>query len=359
MSNAEDDLKVLLEKPVLVYGAGRGAKRIIFNLKALNANIIGLMVSDLSDNRTIGFDGYEVQTPDKFEQCMDSAVVLIATSEMYHDEIRINCLSLGFKNIILHSRELMEVVANTSHKRLFQKHNLCLDDDVITINGGKYLNPYSDIFPNKFGVVVQWADICSSSFGDMSMSLEGPYERGAVSIDHGDVALDIGANVGYVSVYAASKGAEVYAFEPSIENHHMIERHNELNGNKIHLEPYAVSDKCGSAEFWVSSMADAGNSLDSNIGGGKSSITVPEITVDEFVRQRGLKRVDYLHANIMGFERQMLRGAHETLRKFAPKIVICAYQYPDDKDVLSNLILEGNPEYKIEFFIGKLYAYKP
>ena len=359
MSKAEAELQMLLDNPVLIYGAGRGSKRIILNLKSLNADIIGLIVTDLSDDRAFGFGGYEIQTPDKYIRYKDQAVVLVATSEQYHDEIKSNCLNYGFKNIIFLSQELNEITAISSTKKLFQAHNLSLDDDVITIGNGKYLNPYSDIFPNKFGIVDLWGDICASAFGDMSMPVDGPYEYGSVSISHNDVVMDIGASVGYVSVYAASKGAEVYAFEPGIENHSIINRHSELNENKIHLEPYAVSDKCGSAEFWINNIANSGSSLDSYIGGGQTSITVPEITIDEFVKQRGLEKVDFLHVSIMGFERQMLQGAKETLRKFTPKIVIYADHYHDDKEVLSKLILESDPEYKIEYLMSKMYAYKP
>ena len=31
MSTAEAELKMLLENPILIYGAGRGAQKIIFN----------------------------------------------------------------------------------------------------------------------------------------------------------------------------------------------------------------------------------------------------------------------------------------------------------------------------------------
>ena len=37
-------------------------------------------------------------------------------------------------------------------------------------------------------------------------------------VKEGDVLFDIGANIGLYSVYAASKGAKVYAFEPHIIN---------------------------------------------------------------------------------------------------------------------------------------------
>lgn len=43
---------------------------------------------------------------------------------------------------------------------------------------------------------------------------EGPYEWSDVRINKGDVVFDCGANLGVFSILAASKGAEVYAFEP-------------------------------------------------------------------------------------------------------------------------------------------------
>lgn len=358
MSNVQEDLKTLLEKPVLIYGAGRGAFRLILDLRALNSNIIGLAVSDISDKRTLGFEGYQVKTPESYISYMDTAVVLIATSEKYQDEIKENCLRLGFKKIITRSIELMEYVSDISHKKLFEKHNLPFDKEIITIGKGKYLNPYSDIFSNKFGIVDQWEDICSTAFGDMSMSFEGPYEYGEVQISEGDIALDIGANIGYVSAYASSKGAEVYAFEPNPANYPLIKRHNELNGNKIHLEPLAVSDKCGTAEFCISLDADAGSSLDADIVGAKNSsvIKVEQLTIDEFVKRKELEKVDYIHANILGLEPLMLKGAQETLRKFSPKLAICTYLRLDEEPVMIDLIKNANPAYKITHKCGKLYA---
>lgn len=357
MSNTSNDLKILLENPVVIYGAGKGAFRIILNLKALNANIIGLAVSDISDNRTLGFDGFEVKTPEAYEAYKDTAVVLIATSEKYQDEIKSKCMRLGFKNIVLHSHELMELASETAHKKLLIKHGLSLEGDIITVRNGKYLNPYSAIFSEKFGIVDQWEDICSTAFGDMSMSYEGPYEYGAAKISAGDVVLDIGASIGYVSVYAASKGAEAYAFEPSPENHSLIKCHSEMNGNMIHLEPYAVSNECGTAEFWINLNCNTASSFDAHIAGEKSPMTVSQITIDEFVKQEKLVKVDYIHANAIGAERLVLQGASETLRKFAPKIAICTYQKHDDKEVLADIILRANPNYKIEYKCNKLYAH--
>lgn len=355
MVNAQDELNVLLENPVLIYGAGKRAVWFILNLKALNANIIGLAVSDLSDNRTLGFEGYEVKTPEAYESYKESAVVLVAASEKYQEEIKDNCFRLGFKKIIVSTLDLLENVSLIAYKQLFIKHHLPLDSEVISIGEGKYLNPYSDNFSKKFGIVAQWEEICSTAFGDMSMAYEGPYEYGEVTISQNDIVFDVGASIGYVSVYAASKGAKVYAFEPSPENHTLIKRHSNLNKNRIHLVPYVIADECGTADFRIKHDCYAGSSLDENAGGELTKL--PQITIDEFMRSEGLEKVDYIHANIMGAERLMLQGAQETIRRFMPKIAICTYQMHDDKKVLADLILKACPDYIIEYKCHKLYAH--
>ncbi|MEN6473656.1 MAG: FkbM family methyltransferase [Syntrophaceae bacterium] len=64
-------------------------------------------------------------------------------------------------------------------------------------------------------------------------------------IDHikpGEILLDVGANIGIYTLYAASRGITVYAFEPMAENYHHLVRNIEHNGyrNAVAL-PWAIS----------------------------------------------------------------------------------------------------------------------
>jgi hypothetical protein len=56
------------------------------------------------------------------------------------------------------------------------------------------------------------------------------------------------------------------------------------------------------------------------------------------VAELHLSRVDYIKMDIEGAEREALRGAEETLRKYRPRLMLDAYHRPDDATVLPGLM---------------------
>jgi FkbM family methyltransferase len=58
----------------------------------------------------------------------------------------------------------------------------------------------------------------------------------------GLVFVDIGANIGYYSLFAASRGARVYAFEPNGRNLWLLNKNARDNRFNINIFPYAVAD---------------------------------------------------------------------------------------------------------------------
>ena len=90
-----------------------------------------------------------------------------------------------------------------------------------------------------------------------------------------------------------------------------------------------------------------------------NSEVIEVITLDDFVKDNNISKVDFIKADIEGSERYMLMGAKEILKKFSPKLSICTYHLPDDPEVLEKIISDSNPNYIIEHKWSKLYAYVP
>jgi len=191
--------------------------------------------------------------------------------------------------------------------------------------------------------------------------VEGPYESDSIRILPDDVVIDCGANIGLFSAAASYKGATVYAFEPSdatIDSY--TSKTAKFNPN-IHICKYALFNKCGVMEFTCDDDENIGASHLSSLNTDKTAQSqiqmVQAITLDEFVNDNNISKVDFIKADIEGAERYMLEGAKQVLKEFAPKLSICTYHLPDDPEVLRKIIIEANSDYTIEKGRYKMYAY--
>jgi FkbM family methyltransferase len=100
------------------------------------------------------------------------------------------------------------------------------------------------------------------------------YDVPGVPIRPGDVVLDIGANQGFFTCYAAQRGARVYAFEPVPELFERLQSNVERNGFKKQVTAVqcAVGNVDGQVEMFVSA----------SLGGAQSTIQA------EFAKNAGV-----------------------------------------------------------------------
>jgi FkbM family methyltransferase len=196
---------------------------------------------------------------------------------------------------------------------------------------------------------------------DLDEWFEGPYGYTGdgidVRVEPGDVVIDAGAWIGDFSAYAAVRGATSYAFEPTPELFEMVCRTAALNADgAIVPVQKGLGDSAGELGFSVCGLDQNGEGNTFLPHAGYDTIQVKITTIDDFVREQGLSRVDFIKADIEGFERNMLAGARETLQRFAPKLALCTYHLPDDPQVMERLILEANPRYRVVQLGKKLFA---
>lgn len=193
--------------------------------------------------------------------------------------------------------------------------------------------------------------------------IEGPYgyTDGSfdVTVKKGDIVIDAGAWIGDFSAYVASKGAMAYAFEPVSETFQWLCKTQSLNNvvdgeGGIHPVRKGLSSSECETDISIFNNNSGANSIITEHNNVTERITVT--TLDKFVEENYLKRVDFIKADIEGAEREMLRGATNVLRNFAPKLVICTYHLPDDPEVLEAIIKEANSAYKVVHLRHKLFA---
>lgn len=192
---------------------------------------------------------------------------------------------------------------------------------------------------------------------------DGKYElEGTVEMKRGDAVIDCGANAGFFSALASSKGCRVLAFEPTVRiREKYLNKTAELNRN-IKVCPYALSDRKETQVFLISS-SNLGTSrvfspdmTPESVMEGDSEI-VNALTLDEYADEYALDKVDFIKVDIEGAERKMLEGAAGVLKRFAPKLAVCIDHHPDDAAIVRELILQARPDYKIIENPRKLFAH--
>ena len=134
----------------------------------------------------------------------------------------------------------------------------------------------------------------------------------------GDVVFDVGANIGYYTLITADLvGQEgmVYAFEPCPRNIRILESNVRQNhfGN-ISVETTALGERSETMHMYFPDDVQfgAGGFFKDRRYLVRQKVQVT--TLDDFIKQRDITRIDFLKMDIEGGEVFALRGMKETLK---------------------------------------------
>lgn len=147
-----------------------------------------------------------------------------------------------------------------------------------------------------------------------------------------EVFLDIGANIGYYSLLAKTYNPklQVHAYEPLPDAVHFLEKNIRINGfEHCQVHQLALADKNGASVFESRVSKDFPNekyqiagdsSLVNYDNTARKQIKVRLQTLDDFIYEKGITRVDYIKMDTETTEHLILKGAESTIKKFRPLI---------------------------------------
>jgi FkbM family methyltransferase len=337
-------------------------------LKSYQKHIDGFVVSD--GQPTVGsIEGLPVYHSSAIPFEPSETGVFLSLHHDFFDNAVENLKKSGFSNIRPIEVDDVNCIELEYHSELLSKFfgekQIDINQSILDLQKFKFINPWLMNKETLRSFLWEAKDLILPLLGDDSLIDEGLYEYNQIQLENKDVVLDCGANIGIFSAYAAAQNCQVYAFEPTPDTIPILDKNKEIYPENFHIIPKAVSDKDGTISFYCYNDANSINSvfdttlLYSNHYKISQEVIVPTITLDSFAEENNLKKVDFIKCDIEGSERQMLKGARNILKNHAPKLAICTYHLPDDKEVLERLILEANPNYQIIHKWKKLYAYVP
>lgn len=175
----------------------------------------------------------------------------------------------------------------------------------------------------------------------------------SIEVNEGDVVLDLGACYGDTSLYFADKTGDkghVYSFEFIPQNIRVLKKNLALNNNlrpRITLIENPLWETSGIPVYFKDRGAGSRVSFEKfDEFDGQSST----LSIDDFVAQNNIQKVDFLKTDIEGAEPFALSGAVETIRRFTPKLAISIYHNMDDFVNIITQIDDWNLGYT--FYLG-------
>ncbi len=119
--------------------------------------------------------------------------------------------------------------------------------------------------------------------------------------------LDLGANVGYASLYFAARWpqARILAVEPSRQNFAFLEK-NVRGWNRI--TPLQAAVWSHPTTVHIANPDDAPNAYRMSEAGGPLPEKIPAYTVDQLVARLGCKRLDLLKMDVEGTEAEIFKS---------------------------------------------------
>lgn len=171
-----------------------------------------------------------------------------------------------------------------------------------------------------------------------SLRLYGEYSEGEVEMYDAflkptDVAIEVGANIGALTVPLAQRCKRVFAFEPQPESFTLLTMNLSHNAiSNADALPYAVGDEKKMVS--IPSIAE----IDNNYGRvevGSGRWPVEQVILDGM----GFGKIDFIKMDCEGMELEVLRGADRLITTHAPLMYI-ENDRPDNSDALVGWLMD-------------------
>ena len=317
------------ERPVVLYGTGNGADKIIDILEQKGIRADGIFASDCFV-RDRFFRGIKVSSySDIIDKIGDNISVL---------------LSFGTNR-----PEVLEFISE-----LDKKHDLIIPE--VPLYGGDVFD--YEYFQNNQNKILATAKLFEDEtsrslfFDAVNFRLTGkmryltlcdPFDKSVKDL-FGDsrigVIVDGGAYRGdtanvFLNVFPGSE--VLYAVEP--DPHSFRKLTESSNDSRIRTVNAALSSFCGFTSFSSSSSRGAGVSGNSK---RSKSISVPAVTIDAILNG---EKCDLIKLDVEGNEREALLGAANTFNRFTPGLIISLYHRTDDLFDIPRSIKTVNEDY--------------
>ena len=316
-------------KPILLYGMGNGADMIIKILESYSISYSDTFASD-GFVRGHSFHGKRVLSFSEAKEKYGDFVIIVTFA--VHDEPTMNFISQLSDSFELYAPTVSVVDGSPFDLDFFKENEDNFHKAYEMLSDEKSKSDYLDILRFKLSGDVKYLVKTHSE----KMKL---YDE-VLPLSDNETIMDLGAYDGdtvreFLTV-TNGKYNKIFALEPDEKNFRKLERKTEGLENLIRLNIGAWDKK---ETLYFAKKSGRNSRLED---GG---VPVEFDSVDNIADCE----ITFIKMDIEGAELKALEGAKNTVRKYKPKLYVCAYHRNEDMFALPFKIKELYEGYKIYF----------
>ena len=315
------------KKPIVLYGMGNGADKIISVLNSYDIKISGVFASDGFVREKI-FHGFKVTDYKTAKETFGDMVVLVCFGSSLPDVIanikRIAAeQELYAPDVPVYGDVLFNMQYVSEHKKELEWVYDKLADDTSK-------KVFENAVMYKLTGKIDYLFDCETPIGEIYQNI--------LKFGTDETYFDLGAYRGdtveeFLSVVDDYK--KIIAVEPDTKTYNKLCLATE-NVARIENINACVSDIEGEMEFAMN--GSRGSTI------GKGSCVITSVTIDALAKK---SVPTYIKMDIEGAELSAINGGENTIKHYKPQMQIAAYHRSEDLAVIPQKILSLNPEYKV------------
>ncbi len=323
--------------PVVIYGMGDGADKLLACCNAFSVPVADIFASD-EYVRGHEFHGYRVLRYDEVCQKYDNFIILLAFAA-FEEGLMEKITGYAKKHqmyapdLPLFGGDILTPKWICDHADDINKAYNLLADDISR-------NTFESVLRYKLGGDILTLRSCETIRDDVFTDI--------IHLSDNETYLDLGAYNGDTihefCTLVGGKYKEIIAVEPDRKNYQKLMQSVSQLKN-VQSVNVGVWNEVGTISF--------------SGGGGRASCLVPDMSVETQTSKRynvsvdtidnivGDRDVTYIKMDVEGAEHEALLGGQNTLLRCMPRLAVSAYHRTDDFVTLILRIHEINPRYRI------------
>lgn len=324
-------------KPIILFGSGIIGRFYLEYLKKINVSIDIYFCDNDSSKWGTFIEGVQVISLEELKNNYKNSYIIITSFE-YYDEISLQ-LKENQLSVFL-DPEIHDVLLDTENILDLFKDYVSLADENILQFQLAYSLLYDELSKQIFCDRINYCTTASSKYLTPLRSSSPQYfAPDIIKLSDEEVFIDGGGYTGDTveEFLKQTKGKfkKVYSFEPETAKH--MEFLNKFRTiSNIELIPYGLWSKKEILRF------HANNDITSFVA-TNGNVEIPVTSIDEILNGAP---VTFIKMDIEGAELEALKGAEMSIRKYKPKLAICAYHKPLDMVEIPIYLKKLVPEYK-------------